>query len=121
MNALTANIKATDAEYQKLKKQVIAAEKQAPEVIKKYKLAKTAFDKEKAGVEAELSKIAENIAPELLTKYNTKRKEKIFPIIGELYSGRCPFCSMEPPLVAKSKLADGIECDNCHRIIFEKK
>lgn len=121
LNVLTANIKATDAEYQKLKKQVIAAEKQAPEVIKKYKLAKTAFDKEKAGVEAELSKIAENISPELLTKYNTKRKEKIFPIIGELYSGRCPFCSMEPPLVAKSKLADGIECDNCHRIIFEKK
>jgi predicted nucleic acid-binding Zn-ribbon protein len=54
--------------------------------------------------------------------YKTKRKEKIFPVVGELIGTRCPFCSMEPPLAARNKLTGGasIECDNCHRIIFSK-
>lgn len=120
LNALTANIKATDAEYQKLKKQVIAVQKQAPEISEKYKAVKAAQDKDRKEIEAELSKLATEIAPEFLEKYKTKRKEKIFPVVGELYSGRCPFCSMEPPLAAQSKLASGIECDHCHRIIFGK-
>ena len=50
---------------------------------------------------------------------NITFKEKIFPIVGQAMSGRCPFCGMEPPLAMRSKLVDGIECDNCHRIIFE--
>ncbi len=120
LNALTANIKATDTEYQKLKKQVIAVQKQAPEVSEKYKAVKSAQDKERKEIETELSKLAAEIAPEFLEKYKTKRKEKIFPVVGELYSGRCPFCSMEPPLAAQSKLANGIECDHCHRILFGK-
>ena len=120
INTLTASIKATDAEYQKLKKQVIAAQKQYPEVSEKYKAVKSAQDTERKEIEKALAAAAAEVAPEMLTKYQTKRKEKLFPIVGELYSGRCPFCSMEPPLAAKSKLKDGIECDNCHRIIFEK-
>ena len=120
INTLTASIKATDAEYQKLKKQVIAAQKQYPEVSEKYKALKSAQDTERKEIEKALAAAAAEVAPEMLTKYQTKRKEKLFPIVGELYSGRCPFCSMEPPLAAKSKLKDGIECDNCHRIIFEK-
>ena len=120
INTLAASIKATDAEYQKLKKQVIAAQKQYPEVSEKYKAVKSAQDTERKEIEKALAAAAAEVAPEMLAKYQTKRKEKLFPIVGELYSGRCPFCSMEPPLAAKSKLKDGIECDNCHRIIFEK-
>ena len=120
INTLTASIKATDAEYQKLKKQVIAAQKQYPEVSEKYKAVKSAQDTERKEIEKALAAAAAEVAPEMLAKYQTKRKEKLFPIVGELYSGRCPFCSMEPPLAAKSKLKDGIECDNCHKIIFEK-
>lgn len=120
INALTATVKATDEEYKKLKKQVISAQKQYPEVSEKYKAVKSAQDAERKAVETELSALAKEVAPEMLAKYQTKRKEKLFPVVGALNLGRCPFCSMEPPLVAKSKLADGIECDNCHRIIFEK-
>lgn len=123
INALSASIKEVDAEYQKLKKQIKAAEAQAPEVIKNYKEAKAAMDKEREPIEAELAKAEADIEPNLLKKYKTKRKEKIFPIVGELYAGRCPFCSMEPPIAAKALLAEGWECDgpNCHKIIFEKK
>lgn len=122
INAITASIKETDAEYQKLKKQVIAAQKQYAEVSEKYKALKTAKDPEKKALETELSAIAANVPQSMLEVYKTKRKEKIFPIIGELTGNRCPYCSMEPPLAAINKLTGGatIECDNCHRLIFSK-
>ena len=122
LNALMANIKATDEEYQKLKKQVIAAQKQYAEASEKYKAVKNAREPEKKALEAELAKLGKEVPPQLLEVYKTKRKEKIFPVVGELVGTRCPFCSMEPPLAARNKLTGGasIECDNCHRIIFSK-
>ncbi|MBQ7831658.1 MAG: hypothetical protein IJX30_09505 [Clostridia bacterium] len=119
---LTANIKSVDAEYQKLKKQVIAMQKQYAEASEKYKELKASKDGEKKAIEAELQKIAKEVSPDLLTLYLTKRKEKIFPVVGELTSNRCPYCSMEPPIAARNKLTGGgtIECDNCHRIICSK-
>ncbi len=120
--ALTTSIKETDAEFQKLKKQVIAAQKQYAEASEKYKAVKAAREPEKKGLEAELATIEKDIPANMLEIYKTKRKEKIFPVVGELAGTRCPFCSMEPPLAARNKLTGGgsIECDNCHRIIFSK-
>ena len=122
LNTLLANIKATDEEYKKLKKQVIAAQKQYAEASEKYKAVKTAREPEKKALETELAKLEKEVPPQLLEVYKTKRKEKIFPVVGELVGTRCPFCSMEPPLAARNKLTGGasIECDNCHRIIFSK-
>lgn len=119
LNALVENIKATDDEYQKLKKQVKSAQKQYGEAEESYKAVEASRKTEKDGILAELAKAEKEVPAEMLVRYQTKRKEKIFPVVGQLYSGRCPFCSMEPPLVAKSKLSSGIECDHCHRIIFE--
>lgn len=122
INALVANIKALDAEYQKLKKQVISAQKQYGEVSEKYKAVKASKEGERLAIEKELSEIAKDIPAEVLEKYQTKRKERVFPVVGEMVGGRCPFCGMEPPLAARNKLTGGatIECDNCHRIIFSK-
>ena len=119
LNALVESIKATDEEYQKLKKQVISAQKQYGEAEESYKAVELSRKAEKDGILAELAKAEKEVPAEMLVRYQTKRKEKLFPVVGQLYSGRCPFCSMEPPLVAKSKLSTGIECDHCHRIIFE--
>lgn len=123
LNALSETVKETDAEYKKLKKQVIAAQKQYAEAAEAYKAVKGAKEGERKAIEAELTKAAEAVKAadgEVLARYLTKRKEKIFPVVGALYQGRCPFCSMEPPIAAKSKLAQGIECDHCHRIIFSE-
>jgi predicted nucleic acid-binding Zn-ribbon protein len=120
INALVDEIKNTDAEYQKLKKQVISAQKQYAEASESYKAVKAKNEEERKAIESELSAIQKEVDESLLARYLTKRKEKLFPIVGELYSGRCPFCSMAPSIEAKSKIADGIECDTCHRIIFEK-
>ena len=122
LSVLAESIKATDAEFQKLKKQVISAQKQYAEVSEKYKAVKAAKDPEKKALESELAGLASQVPAEMLEVYKTKRKEKIFPVVGELVGNRCPFCSMEPPLAARSKLTGGntIECDNCHRLIFSK-
>lgn len=118
---LEATVKETADEYQKLKKQVISAQKQYAEAEENYKAVEASKKDEKDAILAELAQAEKAVSPELLARYKTKRKEKLFPVVGELYSGRCPFCSMEPPLVAKSNLTQGIECDHCHRIIFEKQ
>ncbi|MBQ7913247.1 MAG: hypothetical protein IJ308_05875 [Clostridia bacterium] len=120
LNNLLTSIKEIDAEYQKLKKQVISAQKQYAEASEKYKAVKASRAGEKAALEKELAELAKAVPAELMQKYQTKRKEKLFPVVGGLVSNRCPFCSMEPPLAARSKLTGGgtIECDNCHRLIF---
>ncbi len=120
LNNLLASIKEIDAEYQKLKKQVIVAQKQYADASEKYKAVKASRADEKAALEKELAELEKAVSAELMQKYKTKRKEKLFPVVGELVSNRCPFCSMEPPLAARSKLTGGatIECDNCHRLIF---
>ena len=103
-----------------MKKQVISAQKQYADASEKYKAAKAARDPEKKELEAALSKIEKDVPAGMLETYQKKRKEKIFPVVGEMIGKRCPFCSMEPPLAAINKLTGGatIECDNCHRIIF---
>ncbi len=122
LNTLTTNIRETDAEFQKLKKQVISAQKQYAEAAEKYKAVKASKDEEKRSIDAELATLAKEVPAELMEIYKTKRKERLFPVVGELLQNRCPFCSMEPPLAARSKLSGGsrIECDNCHRLIFGK-
>lgn len=120
LNALTANIKGVNDEYQKLKKQVISAQKLYGEASEKYKAVKAAREGERKEIEEKLAQIAKEVPAKMMEVYKTKRKERIFPVVGELTGNRCPFCSMEPPLAARSKLTGGgtIECDNCHRIIF---
>ena len=118
--ALQNSVKETAEEYQKLKKQVISAQKQYGEAEESYKAVENSKKDEKDAILKELAEAEKQVNADILARYKVKRKEKLFPIVGELYSGRCPFCSMEPPLIAKSNLANGIECDHCHRIIFEK-
>ena len=120
ISAITENIKATDAEYQKLKKQVISAQKQYGEAQEAYKAVKSAREDERKEIETALAQTAKEVGEELLSRYQTKRKEKLFPVVGELYAGRCPYCSMEPPIAAQSRLPSGVDCDNCHRILFSK-
>ncbi len=120
---LIAAIKATDEEYKKLKKQVLSIEKKAPEISAKYKELKAQKDAEKKPFEEELSVLAKEISAEMLEIYKTKRKEKIFPVVGQIVGGRCPYCSMDLPIAARSKLSGGgwIVCENhiCNRILFE--
>ncbi len=121
--ALVANVKATDEEYKKLKKQVLSIEKKYPEAQKAYKELKGKKDAEKKPFEEELATLVAQIPAEFLEIYKTKRKEKIFPVVGQIAGNRCPYCSMDLPIAARNKLSGGgwIECENhiCNRILFE--
>ncbi len=123
LNGLLTNIKETDEEYQKLKKQVISAGNKWEEVSKAYKELKAQKDGEKKPFEEELATLSADIPAAMLEIYKTKRKEKIFPVVGQIVGNRCPYCSMELPIAARSKLSGGgwIECENhiCNRVLFE--
>ena len=119
--ALEESIKATDKEFKELKAEVISKQAEYKAAREEYNALKESKEGEKSAIEAELAKAAVGIDAAALTKYMMKRKEKIFPIYAQLYSGRCSCCSMEPPIAAQSKLSGGgtIECDNCHRILYK--
>lgn len=121
LSALTKEIEATDDEFQKLKKQVKAMQKQFAEAQEKYNALKESKDGEVKQIKAELKKLSADVDEAFMTKYEAKRKEKIFPVVGKILSdGRCPFCSMELSLAAADKLKGGgvSECDDCHRILY---
>ncbi len=120
INTLTASIKETDEEYKKLKKQVISAQKQYEDAANKYKELKESRAGERTAIEKELSAIAKDIPESMLARYQMKRKEKMFPIVGVINGGRCWRCGMEPPIAALSNLGAGIECDSCHVIIYKE-
>ncbi len=123
IKALVESVKATDEEYQKLKKQVISVEKKYPALQQAYKALKAAKEAEKKPIEEELASLANAVPAEMLELYKTKRKEKIFPVVGELVGNRCPYCSMELPKAEMNKLAGGgwtvCETHNCSRILFK--
>ena len=58
LNALVASIKELDGEYQKLKKQVISAQKQYGEASEKYKAVKASREEERLAIEKELAALA---------------------------------------------------------------
>lgn len=122
LTKLTAEINATDAEYKKLKSQVVSAQKLYKDAQAKYGEVKASKDDERKSIEAELSSLAKDIEKETMEKYLNKRKEKIFPVVGQIQDNRCPFCGMAPPIAAINSLGAGktIECENCRRVIYKE-
>lgn len=121
LNNLIAAAKEAQDEYQTLKKKVLVAQKQYPELKSAYqdykKTRQAAADK----IAEELKKIAEEIDPEVLKKYRAKRAERIFPILCEIKSDRCSKCGMELSLADKETVSAGkvVECENCHRFLYK--
>jgi len=118
--ALEETIKATDKEFKELKAEVIAKQAEYKTAKEEYNVLKESKEGEKSAIDAELAKASVGIDEAVMTRYKSKRKEKLFPVYSQLFSGRCSCCSMEPPIAAQSKLSGGatIECDNCHRILY---
>lgn len=122
INTLIGAITAVQKEYAALKQQTINAQKQFKEYKVKYNEVKEARAAEMKKIEGELAALEQGIAPAVMEKYKAKRRERIFPILGEMTGDRCPFCGMDFPIALQSKLSSGspIECENCHRLIYKK-
>ncbi len=122
ISSLTAAVKAVDEEYKSLKKKVIAMQKQYKESHAVYTAYKEQKKKEMAVVEEELKKLAKDIDPQVFSRYQTKRSERIFPIMCEVKADRCSKCGIELSLAGKEAISSGgvVECENCHRFLYKK-
>lgn len=120
VNALTKAIKEANDEFQKLYTKYRAMQKQGKEYQEAYEKLKAEKRKESEGIKAELTRLAADIRPELMQRYQAKRSERIFPVLCPEKGGRCS-CGSELSLVGKEKLASGqlVECENCHRFIYK--
>ena len=120
--ALTKAIKEADEEYQAMKKKTIAVQKQYAEYAETYKAYKESKLAEMNAIKLELEKIAAGIAPEVMQRYQSKRNERIFPILCAVNNGRCSKCGTELSLSAKERIESGqpTECDNCHRFLYKQ-
>lgn len=121
VNNLIAVAKETQEEYLALKKKVLAAQKQYPELKNAYQEYKKTRQDAAAKVTAELESIAKDIDEAVLKKYKAKRAERIFPILCEIKSDRCSKCGMELSLADKEVVSAGrvVECENCHRFLYK--
>ncbi len=121
INALIAEAKDTTNEYQTLKKKVIATQKQYPEISTVYQEYKKTKQDAAGAISKELEEIAKKLDPEVLRKYNTKRSERIFPILCEIKADRCSKCGMELSIAGKETVSQGkvVECENCHRFLYK--
>ena len=122
INAITKSIKDADEEYKALKKKTISVQKQYTEFATAYQEYKKGKIAEMEAVKGELKKLSADIHPEVLKRYETKRSERIFPIICAVAGERCSKCGMELSIVGKEKIAHGevTECENCHRFLYKE-
>ena len=120
VNALQKAVKESDEEYKALKKKTIATQKDYAEYSETYKKYKEQKLAEMQAVKVGLDKLAKDIDPEILKKYQAKRSEKIFPVICAVQNDRCPKCGTELSISGKEKVANGVtECEYCHRFLYK--
>lgn len=119
--ALNSTAKEAVDEYQAMKTKVLAAQKQYPLAQNEYKSFKSSKQAQTDAITKELASIAKGIDEEVLRKYQSKRSERIFPIICEIKADRCSKCGIELSIADKEKVAAGkvVECENCHRILYK--
>lgn len=121
ITALSKTIKESNEEFQNLYLKNKAMQKQGKEFQEAYEKLKAEKRSESDAIKAELAKLAKDISPEYLQRYQAKRSERIFPILCPEKDGRCSKCGSELTLVGKEKISSGgvTECDHCHRVIYK--
>lgn len=121
INSLTSAIKAQVEEYQALKKNVIAAQKEYPVLQAAFKKYKDSVQAEAENIAKELKVLAKDIDADILKKYQAKRSERVFPILCQLHGDVCPMCGTSLSIAEKENASSGkvIECENCHRFLYK--
>lgn len=121
LQKLMSEIEGAVEEYKKMKKQTISMQKQYKEYSEKFKQMKNSRAEEVKAISEKLEKIGAKIPPEILSRYQAKRRERIFPVVAPLTNGMC-ICGMDFAIAQQGALSDGgvIECEHCHRFIYKE-
>jgi predicted nucleic acid-binding Zn-ribbon protein len=123
INSVIEEIAFINDNFEKMKGQTIAMQRQYKEYKQKYNELKETKENDMKKITAELAKASKGISPELMEKYKLKRQDKIFPILYEVNDKKCTQCGMELSISELSKLGNDriIECENCRRLIYIKE
>lgn len=120
---LISDIESATEEYKKMKSQTIAMQKQYKEYGEKVNELKQSRAGELKAIKTKLDGIAKNIPEELLSRYDAKRKERVFPVLVPLTQAGTQtgcICGVEFSLAQKEKLSRGelLECEHCRRLVY---
>ena len=118
---LSDAMNAVKAEYDQIRVKTKKAQEQYAEYSKKFNELKDGAKAEVDALNAELSALRKQIAPDMMLTYDNKRKDKIFPVLKELNGNKCGACGMELSMKSLSDLNSGkfVECDNCHKLVYK--
>lgn len=107
-------------EFEVAKKQYGAARAKYADNKKKYDELVASKTPEMEKIKSELKSMEKDIDPKLLSKYKQLRQDKLFPVFAPLSNRSCGICMLELSAVEVDKVKSQgyLECDNCHRIIY---
>lgn len=110
-------------EYATIKNTTKAAKAQYTENVEKYNALKDSVKAEKEAVEKQLEELKGKVDPTLMERYLKKRAGKIYPVLYEARGDVCGACNMQLPMSEMNKLKNGeiIDCDQCGRLLYQKK
>ena len=122
-NKLLESIQAVIKEYSTIKNTTKAAKAQYAENAEKYNALKESVKAEKEAIEKELERLKGKVDGALMDRYLKKRAGKIYPVLYEVRGDVCGACNMQLPMSEMNKLKNGeiIDCDQCGRLLYQKK
>ena len=120
---IAEEIQSVMKEYSTIKNTTKAAKAQYSENAEKYNALKDSVKAEKEEVEKQLETLKGKVDPALMERYLKKRAGKIYPVLYEARGDVCGACNMQLPMSEMNKLKNGeiIDCDQCGRLLYQKK
>lgn len=120
---LSIKINQMVANFDKTKNQGVECKNKYKESLNKFNALEAKDNAERQKILAEMEELKKKVNPRIMTRYQELREDHKFPIMVPLTNNCCAICST-PLANARLDLLnkDGIvECENCHRIIYQKK
>lgn len=107
-------------EFDTAKKNYGSAKAKYTENKKKYDELAASKQPEIEKIKGELANMEKSIDSKLIAKYKQHRQDKLFPVFAPLTGRSCGVCMLELSSVEVDKVKSQgyLECDNCHRIIY---
>ncbi len=123
IKALSVKINQTATSFDKIKNEGVKNKNRYKESLNRFNALESKDNAERTRILAEMVELKKQVDPHLMAKYQELREDHKFPIMVPLTNNCCAICST-PLANARLELLtkDGfVECENCHRIIYQKK
>ncbi len=123
MLAEAEKLNITLTEFEKTKKLYGNAKAKYIDNKKQYEELVKAKGPEMEKIKQELREMEKDIDQKVLARYKQHRQDNLFPIFTPLSNKSCSFCMLELSAVEVDKIKSQgyLECDNCHRIIYNSE